>query len=101
MSCIPVKGLMQAFDALRRDLQMIAVVQDEVEMQLAWYPAGTSGYRRHTDAEPKNCTLAGSQRVLTAIVYCNDGWLPEHGGRLRLWPPTQGGHAVDVEPVAG
>jgi hypothetical protein len=29
-------------------------------------------------------------RVLTALLYLNDNWLPEHGGYLRLYRPEPG-----------
>jgi len=35
-------------------------------------------------------------RRLTAILYLNPGWRPEHGGHLRLYPPFA--PPVDVEP---
>jgi hypothetical protein len=29
-------------------------------------------------------------RELTALLYLNDNWLPEHGGYLRLYRPEPG-----------
>lgn len=59
------------------------------ELMLARYPPGAR-YVRHLDAFPGD-----DNRRLTAIVYLNAGWRPEHGGRLRLYvePP------LEVEPV--
>jgi len=31
------------------------------------------------------------------VVYLNPGWLPEHGGALRLHP--QGRHTEDIAPL--
>lgn len=37
-------------------------------------------------------------RRVTAIFYLNDGWKPEHGGQLRLYPfPAP---PVDIAPFA-
>ena len=61
------------------------------DLQFACYrPEGF--YRRHSDAQH------ASRRVLTAIYYVNTGWLPAHGGKLRLHLP--GGATHDVEPRA-
>jgi SM-20-related protein len=60
------------------------------ELQLAHYAPGAR-YERHRDAFPGD-----DNRRLTAIVYLNHGWRPEHGGQLRLYTPNP----VDVEPVA-
>lgn len=58
------------------------------DLQLARYQPGAK-YVRHRDAFPGD-----DNRRLTAIVYLNDGWLPAHGGVLRLHvePP------VELEP---
>ena len=42
------------------------------------------------------------QRKVSATLYCNPRWLPEHGGAMRIWEPVQdGGATVDVEPIGG
>ena len=59
------------------------------DLQLAHYAPGAR-YVRHRDA------FAGQDnRRVTAIVYLNEGWVPEHGGQLRLHvePP------VDLAPT--
>ncbi len=48
------------------------------DLQLAHYPPGAR-YVRHRDA-----FVGGPNRRLTAILYLNAGWRPEHGGALRL-----------------
>jgi hypothetical protein len=37
---------------------------------------------------------------VTAIFYLNDGWTPDHGGKLRLYPFPEA-PPVDVAPLAG
>lgn len=55
------------------------------DLQLARYAAG-GHYQRHRDAFPGQ-----DNRRITAIVYLNQAWRPEHGGQLQLHvePPTQ------------
>merc|ERR1712157_600898 len=79
---------------------MIFLLRDQVEMQLAWYLPGGTGYIQHTDAKPDDGSFEGQRRI-TVIVYCNSNWEAEHGGQLRLWPPCSGGDLIDVEPIAG
>ncbi len=59
------------------------------DLQLAHYGPGAH-YARHRDAFPGQ-----DNRRITAIVYLNPGWVPEHGGQLRLHvePP------VELEPT--
>lgn len=80
----------RAFDELRVQLNETAYLGlRRTELQLAHYPATGAGYQRHLDA------FAGDDnRRMTAIVYLNPEWRPEHGGRLRVFvePP------VEVEP---
>ncbi|MNJ01133.1 hypothetical protein D3C73_1606640 [compost metagenome] len=37
--------------------------------------------------------------MVSAVVYLNDGWLPEHGGQLRMYLDND--RVYDVEPVGG
>ena len=69
------------FEALRVELNAATWLGlTHFTVQLACYPGGGAGYARHLDA------LRGSiNRVVTAIVYLNPEWLPEHGGLLRLF----------------
>ena len=59
------------------------------DLQLAHYGPGEK-YARHRDAFEGQ-----DNRRVTAIVYLNEGWIPAHGGQLRLHvaPP------VDLEPT--
>ncbi|NTX57735.1 2OG-Fe(II) oxygenase [Myxococcus sp. CA039A] len=62
------------------------------DLQLACYPGGGARYARHFDSFPGQ-----SNRRATAIWYANAGWVPEHGGVLRLHP--EGSAPVDVAPM--
>ncbi|MDP1824550.1 MAG: 2OG-Fe(II) oxygenase [Archangium sp.] len=59
------------------------------DLQLSHYGPGAH-YARHRDAFPGQ-----DNRRVTAIVYLNEGWGPQHGGQLRLHvaPP------IDLEPT--
>ncbi len=78
------------FEALRVQLNESAYLGlRRTELQLAHYPATGAGYQRHLDAFPGD-----DNRRMTAIVYLNEDWRPEHGGKLRVFvePP------LEVEP---
>ena len=81
------------FDALRESLNHEAYLGlARTEIQLARYPGGGAGYRRHRDAFPGQ-----SNRRVTALYYLNPAWQPEHGGLLRC---HLDGGPLDVEPIA-
>ncbi len=62
------------------------------QVQLAYYPGEGAHYVRHTDAPPGH-----NIRRVTALLYLNADWKPEHGGELRMHvdPPR------DVAPELG
>jgi len=101
---VGLQSLMARFAALQ--LEVCAYLSDgralgPRELQLACYEPG-NGYQRHTDALPVDGSGADGQRCFTAIAYCNEGWVPAHGGQLRLTlPDDQGGGTLDVAPSAG
>ena len=66
------------------------------EGHLAVYPPG-SFYQKHLDRFQK-----AGHRVVSCILYLNDGWKPEDGGQLRLYdgPEEDAGHQ-DVLPEGG
>jgi SM-20-related protein len=73
----------------------------EWEGHLAIYPPGTL-YRRHLDV-----FADAQERVVSTVLYLNEGWQPGDGGELRLWTtpagprmPVDGPH-LDVEPRFG
>lgn len=55
-------------------------------------------YQRHLDQFRQH-----DHRILSVICYLNEGWLPAHGGELRLYLPEKGGTETtqDVLPIAG
>lgn len=61
------------------------------EAHLTVYPPGAF-YQRHVDRHRNT-----EHRVVSAILYLNDGWLPEDGGALRLHLPDG---PLDVLPAA-
>jgi SM-20-related protein len=65
----------------------------EYEGHYALYPPGAS-YARHRD-----CFRDDDTRVLSCVLYLNEGWRREDGGALRLF--VDGGRMVDVWPEGG
>jgi SM-20-related protein len=71
----------QRFEELRLQLNELAFLGlRRTELQLAHYPATGAGYQRHRDA-----FTGQDNRRITAIVYLNPTWQPEHGGQLTLF----------------
>lgn len=66
---------------------------DRFEGHYAVYPPG-AGYARHRDRFRDDDT-----RVLSCVLYLNQGWRGDDGGALRLFL-ADGGH-LDVAPEAG
>ncbi|MCP3100137.1 2OG-Fe(II) oxygenase [Myxococcus sp. K15C18031901] len=88
----PLGALRERFEALGQALSRGAYLGlGRFDLQLACYPGGGAHYARHLDAFPGQ-----SNRRATAIWYANAGWVPEHGGVLRLHP--EGEAPVDVAP---
>ncbi len=68
----------------------------ELESHFAIYGPGDY-YQRHLDAFNGN-----NGRLLSVVLYLNEGWQSEWGGRLRIWPgPDTSAIATEVEPRAG
>ena len=63
------------------------------EAHYAIYPRG-GFYRRHRDRFHDD-----DARVLSCVLYLNEGWSPEHGGALRLH--LDGNESRDVLPAGG
>jgi transposase-like protein len=83
-----LEELLLALDSLVRALQLApalrgiippSLLREERQIQATLYPHGSSGYERHTD-DPSG----EDGRVLTCIVYFNEGWTEGDGGELRL-----------------
>lgn len=65
----------------------------DLELHWALYPPGAR-YARHLDR-----SRGTRARLVSLVLYLNEGWRPEHGGALRLH--LDGGGAHDVLPEAG
>jgi len=78
-------ALLDALEGLRRALnERLMLGLFEVEAHYALYPAGAH-YAPHRDRFRDD-----DARVVSCVLYLNDGWQPHEGGMLRL----------HVEPVA-
>lgn len=87
------------FEQLRSELNARAFVGlRDCELQLAHYPGGGARYVRHRDALRG---APGPKRRVTAILYLNPDWRPEHGGALRLHLDQEAQGTIDVEPRLG
>lgn len=68
----------------------------ELESHFAIYGPGDY-YQRHMDAFNGN-----NGRLLSVVLYLNEGWQSDWGGRLRIWPGLDAtAIATEVEPRAG
>ena len=94
---VPVTGveieLLAMFEnlriALNRELQLGV---QELECHYAIYPVG-AGYQRHCDRSPR-----GAERVVTVVLYLNEGWEADDGGQLRLYAAAG---PAEIAPRAG
>ncbi len=64
----------------------------DFEFHFAHYPQG-SFYKRHLDQFKEN-----DNRLITAILYLNDGWHEEDGGLLRIYAEEG---PKDIYPLGG
>lgn len=67
----------------------------ELEAHFAFYAPGAF-YRRHRDRSP-----AGRERVISCVLYLNEGWRAEDGGALRLYLDTNANDPREILPQAG
>lgn len=87
-----LRHLWDTLERLRQHLNQSAYLGlRRFDLQLAQYRLPGARYARHADA-----FRTQARRRVTAIYYANPGWVPEHGGIIRLYPP---GGARDVEPL--
>lgn len=95
------RGRFPALTALRAEFEVMRAALnrglllgvDEVEAQLACYPVG-HGYARHLDRFADH-----DARVLSLVLYLNEGWRAADGGALRLHAAD--GAWQDVAPAGG
>jgi len=67
----------------------------EFEAQFLTYPPG-GFYARHVD-----CLAGARNRVVSLVLYLNEGWSAEDGGVLAIWDPADEEPAAEVLPEAG
>ncbi|CAN1605759.1 2OG-Fe(II) oxygenase [Pseudomonas mediterranea] len=90
-ACDRYLGLMDSLrEALNRGLFLGL---EDFESHFALYPPGAF-YLKHVDRFRDD-----DRRMVSAVVYLNDGWLPEHGGQLRMY--LEEGREQDVVPTGG
>jgi len=100
-TCWLVEPLFEAERSLLSDLERLRLALNrrgflglfDLEAHYAWYPPGT-GYARHVD-QPRD----SADRVVSLIVYLNEGWMPGAGGELRVYDGD--GTQRDITPLAG
>ncbi|RMM90442.1 Oxidoreductase, 2OG-Fe oxygenase family [Pseudomonas savastanoi pv. glycinea] len=66
---------------------------EDYESHFALYPPGAR-YLRHVDRFRDD-----DKRMVSAVLYLNNAWLPEHGGQLRMY--LKDDVAYDVQPTGG
>lgn len=89
--CDSYLGLMDSLrEALNRGLFLGL---EDFESHFAMYPPGAF-YLKHVDRFRDD-----DRRMVSAVVYLNDAWLPEQGGQLRMY--LDQGTQYDVVPVGG
>jgi len=90
-ACDSYLGLMDSLrEALNRGLFLGL---EDFESHFALYPPGAF-YRKHVDRFRDD-----DRRMVSAVIYLNDAWLPEHGGQLRMY--LEEGREHDVVPAGG
>ena len=66
---------------------------EDFESHFAMYPPGAF-YLKHVDRFRDD-----DRRMVSAVVYLNDAWVPEHGGQLRMYLTDN--VEYDVVPTGG
>lgn len=90
-ACDRYLGLM---DSLRQALNRgLFLGLEDYESHFALYPPGAF-YLKHVDRFRDD-----DRRTVSAVLYLNQGWLPEHGGQLRMF--LKEGVDYDVQPKGG
>jgi len=90
-ACDRYLGLMDSLrEAMNRGLFLGL---EDFESHFALYPPGAF-YLKHVDRFRDD-----DRRAVSAVLYLNDDWLPEHGGQLRMY--LENGVERDVVPIGG
>lgn len=85
---------LQLMDSLREAINRhLFLGLEDFETHFAMYPPGAF-YLKHVDRFRDN-----DRRTVSAVVYLNDAWLPEHGGQLRMYLDED--RQYDVVPTGG
>ncbi|QXH56878.1 2OG-Fe(II) oxygenase [Pseudomonas maumuensis] len=83
-----------AMDDLRQAInQGLFMGLEDFECHFALYPPGAF-YKRHLDRFRDD-----DRRMVSAVLYLNEGWQPQDGGQLRMF--LKGDVEHDVAPLAG
>lgn len=81
-------------DSLRQALNRgLFLGLEDFESHFALYPPGAF-YLKHLDRFRDD-----DRRTVSAVLYLNPAWLPEHGGQLRM--TLKGDTEYDVQPIGG
>ncbi|AMB84131.1 2OG-Fe(II) oxygenase [Pseudomonas agarici] len=89
--CDQYLGIMDCLrEALNRGLFLGL---EDFESHFALYPPAAF-YLKHVDRFRDD-----DRRMVSAVIYLNEAWLPEQGGQLRMY--LDGGVEHDVEPTGG
>jgi len=90
----PEAQLLEALERLRLELNRGAMLGlFDLELHYAWYPPG-AGYARHVD-RPQN----RDARLISLVLYLNEGWGPLDGGALRCFDGLEA--PCDIDPIGG
>lgn len=103
----------QQYFALLTELQLavnrhLMMGLDSIETHFAIYPANSSGYMTHIDQfNQHRQILSAGARTLTLIIYLNENWREDAGGKLRLYldehtqtPAKEASH-LEIAPLGG
>ena len=89
---------LELMDSLRLALNRgLFLGLEDYESHFALYPPGAF-YRKHVDRFRDD-----DRRMVSAVLYLNQAWLPEHGGQLRMYlkDEVQDETQYDVQPTGG
>ena len=89
---------LELMDSLRLALNRgLFLGLEDYESHFALYPPGAF-YRKHVDRFRDD-----DRRMVSAVLYLNQAWLPEHGGQLRMYLKNelQDETQYDVQPTGG
>eukprot|EP00760_Papus_ankaliazontas_P021976 PhM_4_TR18780/c0_g2_i2/m.21472 len=94
-SAQPPEGIGAVVNTIRAHLKDVEYTR--LSIQLAVYPGDGVGYATHRDVWPDDDSdRYHEKRRLTFLYFLNSDWVPQHGGRLSVFPDV-GGRA-DIAP---